>query len=106
MKTVSIVIPCYFNELNLLKTYKVLKEDVLDKRPDMQFEVICVDDGSKDNTLGVLKDLQALDSRIKIIKLSKNFGEFRAILAGLTHASGECMAVMSADLQEIGRAHV
>lgn len=100
MKTVSIVIPCYFNELNLLKTYKVLKEDVLDKRPDMQFEVICVDDGSKDNTLGVLKDLQALDSRIKIIKLSKNFGEFRAILAGLTHASGECMAVMSADLQD------
>ena len=100
MKTVSIVIPCYFNELNLLKTYKVLKEDVLDKRPDMQFEVICVDDGSKDNTLGVLKDLQALDSRIKIIKLSKNFGEFRAILAGLTHAGGECMAVMSADLQD------
>ena len=100
MKTVSIVIPCYFNELNLLKTYKVLKEDVLDKRPDMQFEVICVDDGSKDNTLGVLKDLQALDSRIKIIKLSKNFGEFRAILAGLTHASGACMAVMSADLQD------
>lgn len=100
MKTVSIVIPCYFNELNLLKTYKVLKEDVLDKRPDLQFEVICVDDGSKDNTLGVLKDLQALDSRIKIIKLSKNFGEFRAILAGLTHASGECMAVMSADLQD------
>ena len=100
MKTVSIVIPCYFNELNLLKTYKVLKEDVLDKRPDLQFEVICVDDGSKDNTLGVLKDLQALDSRIKIIKFSKNFGEFRAILAGLTHASGECMAVMSADLQD------
>ena len=100
MKTVSIVIPCYFNELNLLKTYKVLKEDVLDKRPDLQFEVICVDDGSKDNTLGVLKDLQALDSRIKIIKLSKNFGEFRAILAGLTHARGECMAVMSADLQD------
>lgn len=100
MKTVSIVIPCYFNELNLLKTYKVLKEDVLDKRQDLQFEVICVDDGSKDNTLGVLKDLQALDSRIKIIKLSKNFGEFRAILAGLTHASGACMAVMSADLQD------
>ena len=100
MKTVSIVIPCYFNELNLLKTYKVLKEDVLDKRPDLQFEVICVDDGSKDNTLGVLKDLQALDSRIKIIKFSKNFGEFRAILAGLTHAGGECMAVMSADLQD------
>ena len=100
MKTVSIVIPCYFNELNLLKTYKVLKEDVLDKRQDLQFEVICVDDGSKDNTLGVLKDLQALDSRIKIIKFSKNFGEFRAILAGLTHAGGECMAVMSADLQD------
>lgn len=100
MKIVSIVIPCYFNELNLLKTYKVLKEDVLDKRPDLKFEVICVDDGSQDNTLGKLKELQLIDSRIKIIKLSKNFGEFRAILAGLTHATGDCMAVMSADLQD------
>lgn len=100
MKKISIVIPCYFNELNLVKTYRVLKEDVLDKRQDLDFEIICVDDGSKDNTLGVLKQLQILDSRIKIIKLSKNFGEFRAILAGLTHATGACMAVMSADLQD------
>lgn len=100
MKKVSIVIPCYFNELNLLKTYSVLKEDVLDRRKDLEFEIICVDDGSKDNTLGILKQLQVLDSRIIIIKLSKNFGEFRAILAGLTHAKGDCMAVMSADLQD------
>lgn len=100
MSLISIVIPCYFNELNLLKTYSVLKSDVLDKRLDLNFEVICVDDGSKDNTLGILKQLQVIDSRIKIIKLSKNFGEFRAILAGLTYAKGDCMAVMSADLQD------
>lgn len=100
MSLISIVIPCYFNELNLLKTYSVLKSDVLDKRLDLDFEVICVDDGSKDNTLGILKQLQVIDSRIKIIKLSKNFGEFRAILAGLSFAKGDCMAVMSADLQD------
>lgn len=100
MILVSIVIPCYFNELNLLKTYSVLKSDVLDRRLDLEFEIICVDDGSKDNTLGILKQLQSIDSRIKIIKLSKNFGEFRAILAGLSYAKGSCIAVMSADLQD------
>ena len=51
MKIVSIVVPCYFNELNIPKTYAVLKQDVLDKRNDIQFDLIFVDDGSKDNTL-------------------------------------------------------
>lgn len=100
LKTVSIVIPCYFNELNVSKTYEVLKQDVLDKRHDIQFEVIFVDDGSKDKTLLELKKVKSLDHRIRIVKLSRNFGEFRAILAGMTHATGDCVAVMSADLQD------
>ena len=100
MKTVSIVIPCYFNELNISKTYDVLKRDVLDKRDDIKFEIILVDDGSKDNTLLELKKVQKIDNRIRVIKLSKNFGEFRAILAGMSHSIGDCVAVMSADLQD------
>lgn len=100
MRTVSIVIPCYFNELNIAKTYEVLKSDVLDKRDDIKFEIILVDDGSKDNTLLELKKVQMIDNRIRIIKLSKNFGEFRAILAGMSHSTGDCVAVMSADLQD------
>ena len=100
MKTVSIVIPCYFNELNIAKTYDVLKKDVLDLRDDIKFEIIFVDDGSKDNTLLELNKVQKIDNRIRIIKLSKNFGEFRAILAGMSYSTGDCVAVMSADLQD------
>lgn len=100
MKTVSIVIPCYFNELNIAKTYDVLKKDVLDLRDDIKFEIIFVDDGSKDNTLLELKKVQKIDNRIRIIKLSKNFGEFRAILAGMSYSTGDCVTVMSADLQD------
>ena len=100
VKKVTIVIPCYFNELNLWKTYQVLKNDVLDKRVDINFEIICVDDGSKDRTLDILLEIQKVEKRLKVIKFSKNFGEFRAILAGLEKATGDCIAVMSADLQD------
>ena len=51
MKTVSIIVPCYFNEANIAKTYEVLNQDVLTKRKDIKFELIFVDDGSKDSTL-------------------------------------------------------
>lgn len=100
MTKISIVIPCYFNELNIPETYQVIKRDVLDKRKDIDFEIVCVDDGSKDKTLDELKKVQAIDSRIRIVKLSKNFGEFRAIVAGMSVAKGDAVAVMSADLQD------
>lgn len=100
MKKLSIVIPCYFNELNIPITYQVLKTLVLDVLNQVDLEIIFVDDGSKDQTLNELKKLQTLDSRIKVVKLSRNFGEFRAILAGISKASGEAIAVMSADLQD------
>ncbi|SJZ57819.1 glycosyltransferase family 2 protein [Anaerorhabdus furcosa] len=100
MKKISIVIPCYFNELNIPETYSVLKRDVLDKREDILFELVFVDDGSKDNTLLELKKAQKTDTRIRIVKLSRNFGEFRAIVAGMSVATGDAIAVMSADLQD------
>jgi len=96
----SIVVPCYFNELNIPTTYEVIKRDVLDVRPDVDFELIFVDDGSGDKTLEKLFEVQKKDSRIRIVKLSKNFGEFRAIVAGMSKATGDAVAVMSADLQD------
>lgn len=96
----SIVIPCYFNELNIPSTYEVLKRDVLDQRPDVDFEVLFVDDGSGDKTLDELFKVQKVDKRVKIVKLSRNFGEFRAIVAGMSQATGDAVAVMSADLQD------
>lgn len=100
MTTVSIVIPCYYNAMNIPDTYKVLCRDVFDVRKDINFEVVFVDDGSKDDTLLELRKVQNIDSRIKIVKMTRNFGEFRAIVAGMSQATGEAIAVMSADLQD------
>lgn len=96
----SIVVPCYFNELNIPTTFEVIKRDVFEKRKDVDFELIFVDDGSKDKTLDELLNAQKKDSRVKVVKLSRNFGEFRAIVAGMSVATGDAVAVMSADLQD------
>ena len=69
LKKVSIVIPCYFNELNISETYEVINRDVFNNSQDIDFEIVFVDDGSKDNTLAELKKVQRLDKRVKIIKL-------------------------------------
>ena len=100
MSKVSIVIPCYFNELNVAETYKVLVRDVFEKRKDIEFEIVFVDDGSRDKTLDELKKVQTYDNHVKIVKLSRNFGEFRAIVAGMSQATCDAIAVMSADLQD------
>ena len=100
MKKISIEIPCYFNEMNIPETYQVVKRDVMDKRPDIEFEMVCVDDGSQDNTLNELLKVQKMDPRVRVVKLSRNFGEFRAIVAGMSKATGDAIAVMSADLQD------
>lgn len=96
----SIVTPCYFNEKNLDDTYAEILHTVFEKTERYEWEWILVDDGSGDGTLDVALRLQKKDPRIKIVKLSRNFGEFRAIVAGLSVAEGEAVAVISADLQD------
>ncbi len=96
----SIVTPCYYNEKNLEDTWAALREQVFDRSEEADWEWILVDDGSGDRTLEVAQALQEKDSRIRIVKLSRNFGEFRAIVAGLSVAEGEAVAVISADLQD------
>jgi dolichol-phosphate mannosyltransferase len=102
MKKLSIIIPVYFNELNLNKTYNVLEKDVLLKLPNLGFdyEIIFIDDGSKDHSFKILKELKSKNDKIKIIKLSRNFGGTNASLAGIFKSSGDCLSVISADLQD------
>lgn len=100
MKKLSIVTPCYFNEKNLNDTYAEVVSTVFEKCPDYEWEWVLVDDGSEDDTYKVAVSLQEKDERVKIVKLSRNFGEFRAIVAGLSVATGEAVAVISADLQD------
>ncbi len=97
---ISIVTPCYYNGMNIPETYEVIKRDVFDVCKDIDFEWIMVDDGSKDDTLEQALRIQQKDSRAKVVKLSRNFGEFRAIVAGMSEASGEAVVVISADLQD------
>ncbi len=102
MKKLSIVIPVYYNEENLLPLYEDLKKEVFQKleKLNYDYELILVDDGSEDNSFGVMEGLREKDSKIINLRLSRNFGSHAAILAGLSVAKGDCVATKAADLQE------
>ncbi|HRE48846.1 MAG TPA: glycosyltransferase family 2 protein [Aggregatilineales bacterium] len=99
MTLLSIVVPVFHNAPSLPDLYTRFAE-IAERNPDDTFEFIFVDDGSKDNSFAVLSDLAAADSRTRIVKLSRNFGSNAAILAGLSHARGDAVAAIAADLQD------
>lgn len=99
MDKVSIIVPIYYNELNIPQLYEQMKEKIL-SRTDFEAEIVCVDDGSKDGSYKALLELREKDDRFKVVKLSRNFGSHTAILAGFAHATGDCMTMVAADLQE------
>jgi len=101
MHKLSIIIPCYFSEKNLPYTMAELLENEKRFPGDIEFEYIMVDDGSKDNTIALLKSFkQTYPDKIKIIKLSGNFGSYNAIQAGMKHATGDLNVVITDDLQD------
>lgn len=100
MRKLSIVIPVYFNSENLLPLYSDLKEKVLTKLNDIDYEIVMVDDGSKDNSYQVMQDLAKIDNKIVLVKLARNFGEHPATLAGLSVCTGDFAVRKAADLQE------
>ncbi|MEU1274497.1 glycosyltransferase family 2 protein [Streptomyces sp. NPDC005799] len=97
---ISIVAPCY-NEEDVIERFheavQQVAEDLLPLGHDMEF--VYVDDGSRDRTLLVLEKLADLDARVRYVSFSRNFGKEAALLAGLRHASGDCVVVMDSDLQ-------
>lgn len=99
MKKISIIVPVYYNQDNLLPLYVDLKEKVLTKLK-IEYELIFVDDGSKDKSYEVMQNIAKLDENVKTIKLSRNFGEHSALLAGLSQCTGDCAVRKAADLQE------
>lgn len=101
MRDYSIVIPVYFNEGCLTKTFEQIHLNVIQKNIELDWEIIFIDDGSKDQSLNeLLKIKQQFPDRISIIKFTRNFGQVPAILAGYRHASGKCIVTISADLQD------
>ena len=73
---------------------------LMDSQSNYEWEVLFVNDGSKDNTLNLIKALWAADNRIQYVNLSRNFGKENAMLAGFDYAKGDCMVIMDADLQD------
>lgn len=96
---VSLVIPVYYNEENLRPLYADLKEKFISKI-NYDYEIVMVNDGSKDKSYEVMKELSLEDKNIKIISLSRNFGSHAAILCGISHCTGDCAVIKAADLQE------
>ena len=99
MPTLSVVVPCYNEEESAPLFYKEIKS-VAATMPDVILELIFVDDGSKDKTLEVIKELHAKDNSIKYLSFSRNFGKEAALYAGLEHAIGDYVAILDADLQD------
>ncbi len=98
MKKITLLIPCYNEEESLPLLYPELKK-LMEANELYDWEIMFVNDGSKDNTLEILAKLRATDSRVNYIDLSRNFGKEVAMLAGFDYASGDCMIIMDADLQ-------
>jgi len=100
MKLFSIIIPVYYNEPNLPDTIPALL-NLEAELQDYELELIFVDDGSGDYSLAILREFQnKFPGKIKIIKLTRNFGSMAAIQAGLAHFTGDCVGIISADLQD------
>lgn len=97
-KLISILIPCY-NEAQSLPLLIPKLDDIANNLKQYDWEFLCVNDGSKDNTLEVLRELRQTHNRVNYIDLSRNYGKENAMLAGFDYVKGDCMVIMDADLQ-------
>lgn len=102
MKKLSIIIPVYYNEENIEPLYKDIKINLIPKLDvyNVDYELVFIDDGSKDNSFEKINGLKISDPHIICKKLSRNFGSHAAILAGLSVCKGDFAVVKAADLQE------
>lgn len=99
MKKITIIIPAY-NEEESLPILKTRIEALMDSMKNYDFEILFVNDGSKDKTLDIIKQMREEDKRINYVDFSRNFGKEIAMIAGLDYATGDCVIFMDADLQD------
>ncbi|MDN3450130.1 glycosyltransferase family 2 protein [Planococcus sp. APC 3906] len=101
MKKLSVIIPCYNESDPLFDTHREVKTvlENYELRKIYDYEMIFVDDGSSDDTLQIIKELASLDSHVKYISFTRNFGKEAGMLAGLSHAQGGVVIIIDADLQ-------
>lgn len=98
MDKISVIVPCY-NEEDVLELFDIEMEKIKKELPKVKFEIIYINDGSKDKTLNILRELSKKSKDNKYISFSKNFGKEAGIYAGLKNATGDYVVVIDADLQ-------
>lgn len=98
MKKVSLLVPCYNEESSLLLLYEEIVR-MISSMDMYEWEILFVNDGSRDNTMDIIHFLSDKDSRVSYVDLSRNFGKENAMLAGFDYAKGDAVVIMDADLQ-------
>ena len=99
MELITVVIPCYNEEKAIPIFYKEISK-VIKNMKEVKFELLFIDDGSKDNTLEVLRKLEKSDDSVRYISFSRNFGKEAGIYAGLEESTGDYITFMDVDLQD------
>ena len=99
MDLITLIVPCYNEEESLPLFYKEIVK-VAKKMKEVNFEFLFINDGSKDNTLDILRDLSKKDKRVRYASFSRNFGKEAAMYAGFENSKGDYVVVMDADLQD------
>ena len=99
MKKISVVIPVY-NEEEVVKTSYLRIQKVMEDLKQYDYEMLFVDDGSRDKTLSLLQEIAKENQKVKILSLSRNFGHQAAVTAGIQYVTGDAVIIMDADLQD------
>ena len=99
MKKITILVPAYNEEESLPLLYERVSK-IMNEMKNYEFELLFVNDGSKDNTLNEIKKLREQDKRVSYVDFSRNFGKEIGMIAGLDYATGDCVIIMDADLQD------
>lgn len=99
MKKITILVPAYNEEESLPFLYERVSK-IMNEMTEYEFELLLINDGSKDSTIKKIKELREKDARVSYIDFSRNFGKEIAMIAGLDYATGDCVIIMDADLQD------
>ena len=99
MKKISVIIPMYNEEKVVKECYKRIT-NVLTNLNDYDYEIVFIDDGSKDKTFSLLQEIAIFDIKVKVISFTRNFGHQAAVIAGLKVVDGECAIIIDSDLQD------
>lgn len=95
----TVVVPCYNEQAVIYETHRRLSR-VLEQLPELDYEILYVNDGSRDRTGEILRELAETDRHVRVLDLSRNFGHQIAVTAGIEHATGDAVVLIDADLQD------